>query len=306
MNNRVGRMGALERVRNAALGTDGIGADLLEELRFAWFRRREAGGRGARRICCACWGAGSGCWSGWSALPIGRLEPGCRADLVVWDYRPPTPLLAENLAGHLLYGLSSRDVRSVLVDGRWVYEERRFARTSGRPGGRPGGPPGGSGSGWTGWGRTEGEGRRGMAGRGKGSAGRRGSRRAARRTRRGASGSWPGSWRQDTAEELSELIRIPSFSGREEQVCRHLAARCREIGLEQVRLDGLGSVVARLGKGAPLLAFDAHVDTVEPGDERGWSRSSPSRGWSRTGWSTAGAPPTRRAGPPPCSPPPAS
>ncbi len=92
-----------------------------------------------------------------------------------------------------------------------------------------------------------------------------------------------GAYRQDTARALSELVRIPSFSGREERVCRHIAERCREAGLEEVRIDGLGSVVARLGAGTPLLAFDAHVDTVEAGDERQWSRD-PFSGLIEGGW----------------------
>ena len=59
-------------------------------------------------------------------LPFGRLEPGAPADLVVFDYRPPTPLASGNLAGHLLFGLDRSHVRSVLVAGRWVVRERRL------------------------------------------------------------------------------------------------------------------------------------------------------------------------------------
>jgi putative selenium metabolism hydrolase len=50
-----------------------------------------------------------------------------------------------------------------------------------------------------------------------------------------------------------------------------------------VRLDGLGSVVARLGEGARTLAFDAHVDTVEPGDPGRWTLD-PFSGLIRDGW----------------------
>ena len=76
--------------------------------------------------------------------------------------------------------------------------------------------------------------------------------------------------RETTAGTLSELIKIPSFSGEEEQVCRRVAALCEELGLDDVRIDGLGSVVARLGNGPRILAFDAHVDTVGVGDESRW------------------------------------
>ncbi len=48
------------------------------------------------------------------------------ADLAVLDYRPPTPLVAENVAGHLVFGISSADVETVIVNGRVVMEGRRF------------------------------------------------------------------------------------------------------------------------------------------------------------------------------------
>jgi len=55
---------------------------------------------------------------------FGRVEAGCPADLVLWDYDPPTPLVSDNVAGHLAFGLSSRGVRSVLVDGAFVVRDR--------------------------------------------------------------------------------------------------------------------------------------------------------------------------------------
>ena len=53
-------------------------------------------------------------------VTIGRIETGARADLLVLDYQPPTPLIATNLFGHLLYGIANAPVDSLMVDGRWV------------------------------------------------------------------------------------------------------------------------------------------------------------------------------------------
>ena len=36
-------------------------------------------------------------------LPMGRLAEGYAADLVLWDYRPPTPLSGDNLLYHLMF-----------------------------------------------------------------------------------------------------------------------------------------------------------------------------------------------------------
>ena len=74
-----------------------------------------------------CWPAAIAWRARFFGLPFGRLGPGAPADLVVFDYRPPTPLTSENLAGHLLFGLDRSHVRSVLVAGRWVVRERRLA-----------------------------------------------------------------------------------------------------------------------------------------------------------------------------------
>jgi putative selenium metabolism protein SsnA len=51
---------------------------------------------------------------------IGRIAPGARADLLVVDYLPPTPIDNSNLFGHLLFGVSNAPVDSLMVDGRWV------------------------------------------------------------------------------------------------------------------------------------------------------------------------------------------
>ena len=44
MNNHVGYNGELPHVKNVALGTDGIGSDMLLEVKFAYFRHRDSGG----------------------------------------------------------------------------------------------------------------------------------------------------------------------------------------------------------------------------------------------------------------------
>jgi cytosine/adenosine deaminase-related metal-dependent hydrolase len=57
---------------------------------------------------------------------FGKIEKGYIADLVIYDYVPPTTLVDENLAGHFIYGFSSRDVETVIINGNIVYENRKF------------------------------------------------------------------------------------------------------------------------------------------------------------------------------------
>ncbi len=130
MNNRVGRtpLAALlgQGVR-VALGTDGIDGDMLTEARAAFFRAREDEPPPPFDAPIRMLAEGHRILSERFGLPFGRLEPGAPADLTVLAYRPPTPLTAENLAGHLFFGgLGPETVDSVLVAGRWVLRHGSF------------------------------------------------------------------------------------------------------------------------------------------------------------------------------------
>jgi putative selenium metabolism protein SsnA len=126
MNNHVGYNEMIGRFNNVALGTDGIGADMFEELKFAFFKHRDAGGPlwpdsflkhlyNGNELMARNFGA-----------KFGHLEAGYKADLTILDYQSPTPFLADNLAGHFAFGINSGHVSSVMVEGRFVYEDRSF------------------------------------------------------------------------------------------------------------------------------------------------------------------------------------
>ena len=72
------------------------------------------------------------------------------------------------------------------------------------------------------------------------------------------------------AEDLCDMIRVPSFSTKEKEVAALIADKMRRDGFDEVRLDGLGSVVGRIGDGKRSIAFDAHIDTVYPGERANW------------------------------------
>jgi cytosine/adenosine deaminase-related metal-dependent hydrolase len=59
-------------------------------------------------------------------LRVGAVEPGCKADLAVLDYMPPTPLSAANLSSHLVFGMDGGQVRSTIVGGRWLMRDRKL------------------------------------------------------------------------------------------------------------------------------------------------------------------------------------
>lgn len=128
MNNNVGYLTRIPKVENLVIGTDGCGGNMFEEVKIGFFKNRDAGGpfwpadyvaalnRGARLV--------EKCFA--DGRKWGRVEKGYTADLAVLDYRNPTPLVAENAAGHFVWGMSSNCVESVVVDGKVVMENRKF------------------------------------------------------------------------------------------------------------------------------------------------------------------------------------
>ncbi len=125
MNNAVGRA-PTAGFRRAALGTDGLDEDVLAEARAAFLGMRDAGRDDALDAAVRMLAEGHRLAAASFGLPLGRLDAGAPADLLVLDYRPPTPLTADNLSGHLLFGLERSHVRSTMVAGRFVLRDRRI------------------------------------------------------------------------------------------------------------------------------------------------------------------------------------
>ena len=58
-------------------------------------------------------------------MEIGRIETGARADLILVDYYPPTPIHDGNLFGHLLFGIANAPIDLLVVNGRTVLKDKR-------------------------------------------------------------------------------------------------------------------------------------------------------------------------------------
>lgn len=126
MNNGVGYNHLLPEYKNIAIGTDGIGADMFGELKFAYFKHQDARGSLSPDDFLRYLSGGNRILERYFGGRFGRIEAGYAADIVITDYLPPTPIVPENLAGHMVFGMTSADVRTVIVDGRVVYEDRSF------------------------------------------------------------------------------------------------------------------------------------------------------------------------------------
>lgn len=73
-----------------------------------------------------------------------------------------------------------------------------------------------------------------------------------------------------TAKNLSEMIKIKSLSLEEGGVTAAIKIMMEEAYFDEVKIDGLGNVIGRIGNGPKVIAFDGHIDTVDLGNLENW------------------------------------
>ena len=61
-----------------------------------------------------------------NCAPIGVLRPGAEADLIFVDYQPFTPLTAENIPWHILFGFHESMVTTTIVGGKILMRDREL------------------------------------------------------------------------------------------------------------------------------------------------------------------------------------
>jgi cytosine/adenosine deaminase-related metal-dependent hydrolase len=124
LNNEVGSFtnnGGLEE--KVLLGTDGMHSDMIRSAQMNYFSHKQADKLivtdSYKRLRRAH-----------HYLKINNIRGNSDNNLVLLDYRSPTPVTAENWLGHFFYGLQGSDVSGVISDGRWVYKNRQLLNVS--------------------------------------------------------------------------------------------------------------------------------------------------------------------------------
>lgn len=131
MNNAVGAV-RLSDMREAgvrlALGSDGFTANIARECLTAHLLQshiRSDPRAGYLEVPSLLHGGNAALAAGVFGEGVGKIVEGGPADLVLWDYLPPTPLDRTNLYGHLLFGLVDARASSVWIAGRCVLRHGR-------------------------------------------------------------------------------------------------------------------------------------------------------------------------------------
>lgn len=107
------------------LGTDGEAADMLGELAAASALCRHSSQNpdaGFEELPRALFTSNAAFANRFFETPLGVLKPCAAGDVIVLDYRPPTPLTAENLDLHLLAAAGTARVSTTAAAGKLLME----------------------------------------------------------------------------------------------------------------------------------------------------------------------------------------
>lgn len=118
-HNGVGELDPAGLEQKVLLGTDGMHGDMLASLRAAYHA-------GCAREGLAPLTAYRRLRRAHDYLTQNGFPGDGPNNLVVLDYRPPTPISSESWAAHAVYGLTSAHVESVVSQGRLIVEGRRM------------------------------------------------------------------------------------------------------------------------------------------------------------------------------------
>lgn len=132
MGNACGCPPTMELVRRGVLtglGTDGYTHDMMESYKVANVLHKH-------HLCDPT--------AAWAEVPqmlfennakiagryfkpeLGVLKKGAAGDVIVVDYNPPTPMYEGNVNGHLLFGVTGRDVVTTVANGEVLMKDRKL------------------------------------------------------------------------------------------------------------------------------------------------------------------------------------
>jgi len=70
---------------------------------------------------------------------------------------------------------------------------------------------------------------------------------------------------------LRDLIAIPAESCQEGPVIARIRCEMEKVGFDEIRVDGMGNILGRIGSGKTVIMMDSHTDTVGVGDPKEWA-----------------------------------
>jgi cytosine/adenosine deaminase-related metal-dependent hydrolase len=132
MGNAVGVSPVLDMLKKGILvgmGTDGYTADMTESLKAAAVLHKHA-----KQIPSVAWAEPHTMLFDNNKLimerfingKIGTLKKDHYADIIIVDYKGPTPVNENTINSHILFGVSGRHVDTTIINGKIIMREREL------------------------------------------------------------------------------------------------------------------------------------------------------------------------------------
>ena len=130
MGNAVGCSPVLQLMKKGilvGLGTDAYTNDMLESLKAALAIQRHNAclpGVGWCEVTDMLFKNNAKMAARCGFPETGVLKKGAAADVIVMDYKPFTPFGAENIDGHMLFGMTGRQCQTTMINGKILMKDR--------------------------------------------------------------------------------------------------------------------------------------------------------------------------------------
>ena len=132
MNNAVGVAQVLKMLEDGipvALGTDGMTLDMFQESKVNYLLHKLAnkdprvmGGETVQML----FYNNPRLANKFFRKPLGELSRGAFADIILVDYKSPTPMNTGNFPWHMQFGMSGADVDTTIVGGKVIMKDRKL------------------------------------------------------------------------------------------------------------------------------------------------------------------------------------
>ncbi len=133
MNNAVGVAdvtGMLKRGINVALGNDGFSNNMFTEMHVAYLlhkiNQRDPRAMPGDMVAQIAFANNTKLAGIFWPQPVGVLEPGAFADIILLDYYPYTPLTDGNFPWHIIFGVDGSQVTHTIVGGKLLMKDREL------------------------------------------------------------------------------------------------------------------------------------------------------------------------------------
>lgn len=132
MGNAVGCTKALEMTKRditIGIGTDGYTSDMLESMKVANILHKHQNYNPSvayNEVLQMLFDNNSIIANRFYNKPIGILQKGAYADIIIADYKPYTPMNQHNYNSHILFGLSGYNIKTTIINGKIIMQDNEL------------------------------------------------------------------------------------------------------------------------------------------------------------------------------------